>query len=85
MNRREILTAGVTAVAATAAATATAAANQAMNKGKEAIQPYQQPMEQKMKELEDRFDNLEHHHKNLIRVGGLAFALSTGIDLAVFL
>lgn len=38
-----------------------------------------------MDALEQRFDKLEHHHKNLIRVGGLAFALSTGIDLAIFL
>lgn len=75
MNRREILTAGM----ATAAMTATAV----LGKGAEKLQPIREPLEGKMKALEERFDKLEHHHKNLIRAGGLAFALSTGIDVLV--
>ncbi len=38
-----------------------------------------------MGRLEARVDALEHHHKNLLRVGALAFAVSTGLDLTILL
>ena len=69
MNRRELLTAGA-AVVATGTAFAASQVDKGLDKGKEAIAPYQEPIEKKFKELEDRFDKLEHHHKNLIRAGG---------------
>ena len=84
MNRRELLAAGATVVA-TGTAFAANQIDKGLHKGKEAVAPYQAPIEKKFKELEDRFDKLEHHHKNLVRVGGMALALSTGIDLAIFL
>jgi len=77
MNRRELLSNGLAMVTATAAGAA--------SMGRETVQQYREPLEAKLESLEQRFDKLEHHHKNLIRVGGLAFALSTGIDVVAFL
>jgi hypothetical protein len=77
MNRRQLLSAGLSAATVTAAS--------ALNFGAEKLKPLKDPLDARMEALEQRFDKLEHHHKNLIRVGGLAFALSTGIDLAIFL
>ncbi len=38
-----------------------------------------------MDKLEARVDKMEHHHRNLLRVSALAFALSTGVDLTLLL
>lgn len=81
MNRRDFLNAGL-ASSAVAAATALTAGEQLMASGKEKWGPQ---LTQKLDNLESRFDKLEHHHKNLIRVGALAFSLSTGIDLLTIL
>ena len=73
MNRRDFLNVGLS----TGVIVATAVINSGsklVGQGKEKLDPH-------LKDLEERFDKLEHHHKNLIRVGSLAFAMSTGIDL----
>lgn len=77
MNRRELLSAGL--------ASATVAAGAAVSRGAQVLDRGREPVEAKLKSLEERFDKLEHHHKNLIRAGGIAFALSTGIDVISFL
>ncbi len=38
-----------------------------------------------MKALENRFDSLEQRHKNLVRAGAVAIAVSTGIDVLAFM
>jgi hypothetical protein len=77
MNRRELLTTGVVSTLA--------AATTAIDRGSEVIDQNREAINERFKSLEARFDKLEHHHKNLIRVGGIAFALSTGIDVVTFL
>lgn len=77
MNRRDLLTSGV--------ATALAAASTAIDRGTVVIDRKREDAAARLKSLEQRFDKLEHHHKNLVRAGGVALALSTGIDIALFL
>lgn len=81
MNRREFLSRVADAGArstAVVAATAVTAGSGLVRQGKSHLGP-------KLEELEARFDKLEHHHKNLVRVGALAFAVSTGVDVLAFL
>lgn len=73
MNRRELLRAGI----ATGAAATLSTGMTLADKGKSSIS-------NQMESLEERFDKLEHHHKNLVRAGAVAFALSTGIDVLAF-
>ena len=77
MNRRELLTTGVVSTLA--------AATTVIDRGAAVIDHNKEAVNERFKSLEARFDKLEHHHKNLIRVGGIAFALSTGIDVVTFL
>lgn len=70
---------------ATVAVAATGVVSGVASKGAEKLKPLREPLESRIEDLEQRFDELEHHHKNLIRVGGIAFALSTGIDVISFL
>jgi hypothetical protein len=76
MNRRDLLSAGLS--------TSVVAASAAINSGSKLVVQGKKKLDPKIKELEERFDKLEHHHKNLIRVGSIAFAMSTGIDLISF-
>lgn len=39
----------------------------------------------RMEALEARVDAMEHHHRNLLRVGAIGLAVSTGIDLTILL
>jgi hypothetical protein len=77
MNRRELMTAGLAA--------SSLAAVTALNKGADFVEHGRDGVEARLKVLEKKFDKLEHHHKNLIRVGGIAFAVSTGVDVVSFL
>ena len=74
MNRRDLLL-----------TSSVLAATSALTVGSELVDKGKEQLGDKFNNLEERFDELEHHHKNLIRVGGLAFALSTGIDVVSFL
>jgi hypothetical protein len=81
MKRREFFT----RVADASLKTSVVVATSALTVGSDVMSETKDKVSDKLKELEDRFDKLEHHHKNLIRVGGFAFALSTGIDVVSFL
>ena len=76
MNRRKLLASGVV--------TAVAAATTAMDRGAQVFDQKKEDAAAHLKSLEERFDKLEHHHKNLVRVGGIALALSTGVDILAF-
>ena len=78
------MTAGLT----TSVLAATAALNKGsdlVDQGRESVEGKLKVIDGELKALEKKFDKLEHHHKNLIRAGGLAIALSTGIDVITFL
>ena len=79
MNRRELLKrtfqVGVT--------TSTAFATAALATGKPAISTARDKLNDGLAKLEKRVEEMEHHQKKLLRVGAIALAVSTGIDLAL--
>ena len=82
MNRRELLNAGINGTVLAAVG--------AMNMGEKlleqgAVQRGKDQLQARLDDLEQRFDKLEHHHKNLVRVGAIAVTVSTGIDVITFL
>ena len=84
MNRRELLTTCL-ATGALGATVAVESASAAAEKSVRLAEQGRQQLSDGLESLEARFDKLEHHHRNLIRVGALAFGLSTGIDILTFL
>ena len=68
-------------VAAQVAAKSRQVGEQAKTLGKDV----QTRLSERMESLETRMDKLDHRHKNLIRVGAVCFAVSTGVDLTVLL
>lgn len=88
MERRAFITnamfAGVASAAVLAGATVATAQNlgqQTKQLGVEAIKK----VSNRMDGIEARMDKMERHHKNMIRVGVLGIAVSTGIDLTLLL
>ncbi|MBO6557706.1 MAG: hypothetical protein JJ934_13540 [Pseudomonadales bacterium] len=73
INRRELLRAGIATGAAATLSSGLALADRSKSS-----------ISSQMESLEARFDKLEHHHKNLVRAGAVAFAFSTGIDVLAF-
>ena len=77
MNRRELLSIGL---ASGALATA-----RVLNSGADVLERGRDGLSERIESMEQRFDRLEHHQKNLVRAGAFAFGISTGIDLLAFL
>jgi hypothetical protein len=79
MNRRELLrrtiVAGITSSGAVASA--------AFVKAKPALSNTRDRLNDSVDVLEKRVKKLERNHKNLIRTGAIALAVSTGIDLTL--
>ncbi len=90
MNRREFI-ASVATHGAAAGVGIAAAANYSKDRvaaklaANETFDAARQHVVDGMENLEARVDKLEHHHRNLLRVGALAVAISTGVDLTILL
>ncbi|MFP6806782.1 MAG: hypothetical protein VB957_06325 [Pseudomonadales bacterium] len=70
-----------TAMAGYAIANRRELAGQAKELGQDTIEKVRKQMEA----LETRVDKMEHHHQNLLRFGAIGLAISTGVDLTLFL
>ena len=81
MNRRELLKrtlqVGMTTSAAIAVAT--------QINGKPAFGAARDKLADGFAKMEKRIDKLERHQRKLLRVGAIAFAVSTGVDLSILL
>ena len=85
LNRRQFLKHSIQGALVAGATSTAMAASDALTAGADLAERSREDLNAKLDELEQKFDKLEHHHKNLIRVGGIAFALSTGVDVLAFL
>ena len=82
MKRRELLSAGLNSSVLAAVAALDAGERLMQHR---VVQQGADKISTRMDALEARFDRLEHHQKNLVREGALAFTLSTGIDVLTIL
>ena len=81
MERREFI--GRFAASVLAGGSAVAGATVAA--GREQVERIRPLVDERLEALESRVDRMEHHHRNLLRVGAIGLAVSTGIDLTLLL
>ena len=79
MNRRELLKQTILVGVSASGAVASAA----IVRSKPALNATRDKLTDSLNVLEKRVNKLERHHKNLVRTGALALAVSTGIDLTL--
>jgi len=88
MERRNFLRHAMTACIAstsTLAGNAMAGRHDMMGQLKEIGKQATEKLNSRFEVLEARVDKMEHHHRNLLRVGVLGIVISLGIDLTFFL
>ena len=85
MNRRQFLKQSINRTAGTVSGITVAAIAGGEHAIQQAMDSARGQVEAGLNNLEARVDKLEHHHRNLIRVGALGLTVSTGIDLSILL
>lgn len=85
MNRREFFRQAAGGVLIGAATAGASFVEQARQRGTGMAGDTCEAVSRRLDAIESRFDRMEHHHRNLLRVGALAFTVSTGIDVFTLL